>query len=127
MSVEQDAIRCRMPPVSLRLVILHDFAGPLISFPSIMRPLPNSSELCVNETLLSFVSKTLPHLSGLVVHAPSRSKALAGTLNIMQAQNNVGTANLDIRGLLFRRLKGKTKDCSITDARLQSASYLRLG
>src|SRR5512143_3458163 len=102
MSVEHDAIKCRTPPSSLRLVILHAIAGPLILFPSAIKPPPKTSELRVNETLLFFVSKTLPQFSRLVLQAPFSSNALAERLgSIQMVQKSICAANLDIPSLLF--------------------------
>jgi hypothetical protein len=97
MSVVHDAIKCRTPATSLRLIILHAFAGPLISFPSTIKPPPKTSELWVNKTLLFFVSKTLSQFDGSVAQLPFNSNALAEKLSRIQvAHKSFRAADLDI-------------------------------
>ena len=71
MSVEHEAIKCRTPPSSLRLVILHARPCPLILVPSTTKPPPKSVQIFGqngrNSPVLFFFTNTLSQFDAMVV------------------------------------------------------------
>src|ERR1700753_2760662 len=74
-SVAHAAPRSMVSPDSFRDLMVHRVALFLISSPLTTKPPPNSSEYCAKSIWLPFLTKTLPHWSALVDHAPDKSKA----------------------------------------------------
>src|SRR5439155_9661676 len=82
-------------PVSFLDLMVHRVALPRTSFPSAIKPLPNSSEDGAKVILSPFLTKTLLHWSAPVAQAPFKSKACACEVSRRPLQNRRAYSPVD--------------------------------